>query len=84
TRDPTYTFCPAWHQKPLLHLFTKHFCQHPVFPQRDGTTQLAEVIQWQAVHDMYSFCFQRGLREVWAYMWNSWYCPTMWKLWVRS
>jgi len=31
--DPAYVFCPAPHCKPLLHLFMKHFCQHPVFPK---------------------------------------------------
>ncbi|KAJ7212431.1 hypothetical protein C8J57DRAFT_1539110 [Mycena rebaudengoi] len=25
--DPEYVFCPAPHRKPLLRLFTKHFCQ---------------------------------------------------------
>ncbi|KAK6992406.1 hypothetical protein R3P38DRAFT_3331190 [Favolaschia claudopus] len=33
---------------------------------------------------MYLFCFQRGLREVWGYMWSAWYCPAKWKLWARS
>ncbi|KAJ6589540.1 hypothetical protein B0H19DRAFT_921865 [Mycena capillaripes] len=33
---------------------------------------------------MYQFCLQRGLREVWAYMWTAWYCPTKFRLWMRS
>ena len=33
---------------------------------------------------MYSFCKVRGLREVWGYMWSSWYSPKMWCLWARS
>ncbi|KAK7013399.1 hypothetical protein R3P38DRAFT_3322497 [Favolaschia claudopus] len=33
---------------------------------------------------MYLFCFQRGLREVWGYLWSAWYCPPKWKLWARS
>ncbi|KAF8171142.1 hypothetical protein BJ912DRAFT_1025204 [Pholiota molesta] len=33
---------------------------------------------------MYSFCRGRGLREVWGYMWSSWYSPKMWALWARS
>ncbi|KAJ7595598.1 hypothetical protein C8J56DRAFT_1001696 [Mycena floridula] len=33
---------------------------------------------------MYNFCHQRGLREVWAYFWTSWYSPKVWKLWARS
>ncbi|KAJ7804221.1 hypothetical protein B0H14DRAFT_3775469 [Mycena olivaceomarginata] len=33
---------------------------------------------------MYTFCHIRGLREVWGYLWTSWYTPNMWKLWARS
>ncbi|KAJ7193585.1 hypothetical protein GGX14DRAFT_337576, partial [Mycena pura] len=33
---------------------------------------------------MYMFCYQRGLREVWGYMWTAWYCPEKYKLWARS
>ncbi|KII86095.1 hypothetical protein PLICRDRAFT_115218, partial [Plicaturopsis crispa FD-325 SS-3] len=33
--DPEYVFCPAPHRKHLLHIFTKHFCQHPLFPEQD-------------------------------------------------
>ncbi|KAJ7646419.1 hypothetical protein DFH06DRAFT_997660 [Mycena polygramma] len=33
---------------------------------------------------MYMFCWQRGLREVWGYLWTSWYSPKRWALWARS
>ena len=33
---------------------------------------------------MYTFCKQRGLSNVWGYMWMSWYSPHMWQLWARS
>ncbi|KAJ7204152.1 hypothetical protein GGX14DRAFT_300661, partial [Mycena pura] len=33
---------------------------------------------------MYQFCNARDLREVWGYMWTSWYRPKMWPLWARS
>jgi hypothetical protein len=36
SKDPSYVFCPAAHQQQLLHLFTKHYCQHPLFAERDG------------------------------------------------
>jgi hypothetical protein len=32
SRDPTYTFCPAQHRAAVLHIFTKHFVCHPIFP----------------------------------------------------
>ncbi|KAF9230573.1 hypothetical protein BU15DRAFT_30989, partial [Melanogaster broomeanus] len=77
-------FCPACHRKQLLHLFTKHFCQHPSFPDRDGIKRSPQEIRHNAVYEMYMFCYQRGLREVWAYMWSSWYSPSRWPLWARS
>ena len=36
SKDPSYVFCPAPHRKQLLHLFTKHYCQHPLFAEQDG------------------------------------------------
>ncbi|KAG6848130.1 hypothetical protein H0H93_003112 [Arthromyces matolae] len=85
SKDPNYVFCPAPHRKKLLHIFTQHFCQHPLFPERlnDGEWT-AEQIRRNAVYRMYTFCYERGLCEVWAYMWESWYSPKMWKLWARS
>ncbi|KAG6825491.1 hypothetical protein H0H92_003572 [Tricholoma furcatifolium] len=84
-KDPSYVFCPAPHRKQLLRLFTKHFCQHPLFPERanDGYWTAKE-IQHNATYEMYKFCYNRGLREVWGYMWESWYSPKMWPLWAQS
>ena len=84
--DPDYTFCPAAHRKGILHLFTKHFCQHLIFPERhsQGIMQTSQEIRENTVYEMYHFCHARGLREVWGYMWENWYCPKMWKLWARS
>lgn len=82
--DPDYVFCPAPHRKALLHLFTKHFCQHPLFPERDGKTYSAAQIRRNAVYEMYQFCYVRRLSEVWAYMWTSWYSQNRWNLWARS
>ncbi|THU89117.1 hypothetical protein K435DRAFT_678582, partial [Dendrothele bispora CBS 962.96] len=84
TKDPNYVFCPAPHRKQLLHLFTRHFCQHPAFPERLEGNWTLDQIRRNAVMEMYTFCLQRGLREVWGYMWTSWYSPKMWKLWARS
>lgn len=84
-KDPNYIFCPAAHRKQLLHLFSRHFCQHPLLPERlEDSGWSKEKIRRTAVMEMYEFCFTRGLREVWGYMWTSWYCPKMWKLWARS
>jgi hypothetical protein len=80
----TYVFCPAPHRKQLLRIFVRHFCEHPLLPDRAGSTRSSEKLRYDAVWEMYQFCFQRGLREVWGYMWTAWYCPTKFRLWVRS
>jgi hypothetical protein len=74
-RARDYVFCPAPPSDPsrngrkqILHLFTKHFCRHPIFPERNGTHQTAEEIRINAVKKMYLFCWQRGLRETWGYL----------------
>lgn len=82
--DPNYVFCPATHHKQILHLFTKHFCQHPIFPERHEKSLDAKQIRWESVFEMYEFCKKCGLREVWGYMWACWYSPKMWKIWARS
>ena len=83
SRDPDYIFCPAPHRKGILRLFTRHFCQYPLLLECDGKLSATE-IRSQAVYNMYNFCKVRGLREVWGYMWTSWYSPKMWRLWARS
>lgn len=83
SKDPNYVFCPACHRKELLRLLTKHFCQHPLLPEPDGI-RTSEEIRTAAVREMYLFCHQRGLAEVWAYMWTQWYAPARWVLWARS
>ena len=82
--DPLYEFCPAPHRKQLLSIITRHFCRHHFFPTRSGVHQSPADICNQCVCEMYMFCKRRGLTEVWAYMWNSWYSLSMWNLWARS
>ena len=81
---PEYVFCPAPHRKQILHLFTKHFCQHLIFPERHEKGLSATEIRRALVFEMYEFCEKRGLREVWGYMWACWHSPKMWNLWERS
>ena len=84
SKDETYLFCLLPHCQQLLCLFTCHFCCHPFFPTCSGIHQTSSEVQNQSVAEMYYFCKQRGLSEVWPYMWSSWYSPPMWKLWARS
>ncbi|KAG6806274.1 hypothetical protein H0H92_011959, partial [Tricholoma furcatifolium] len=56
---------------------------HPLLAERDGKWN-SDRIRREAVYEMYNFCYIRGLREVWGYMWASWYSPKMWAIWARS
>jgi len=60
SKDPEYVFCPAPHRKQILHLFTKHFCQHPLFAEKDGKWTKEQICN-NAVYEMYSFCCNCGL-----------------------
>lgn len=87
SRRQDYVFCPAVHRRQLLLIFTDHYCRHPLFPEPErvsGAAPSALEVRHRCVHEMYTFCKERGLREVWAYMWTSWYSSKMWPLWARS
>ncbi|KAG9045114.1 hypothetical protein FS837_007016 [Tulasnella sp. UAMH 9824] len=84
SKDPTYIFCPAPHRSALLHLYTRHFTRHPIFPARLGDTETAKQIRANAVKEMYFHCKRNSLAEVWAYMWTQWYSPKRWSLWACS
>ncbi|KAJ6525952.1 hypothetical protein B0H19DRAFT_1275831 [Mycena capillaripes] len=56
----TYVFCPAPHRKQLLCIVVCHFCEHPLFPDRTGSTRSSEKIRYDAVWETYQFCFQRS------------------------
>ncbi|KAJ7789988.1 hypothetical protein B0H14DRAFT_2941837 [Mycena olivaceomarginata] len=58
----TYAFCPAPHRKQLLRIFIRHFCEHPLLPDRAGNTRTSDKISDTTL-----------LHEVWAYMWTAWY-----------
>ena len=83
-RNLAYEFCPLPHRPSILHLLMKHFCQHPLLPERHGQHRTAELIHSDSVHEAYLYCKNNQLREVWAYLWTSWYTPGKWKLWARS
>ncbi|KAJ7247186.1 hypothetical protein B0H12DRAFT_986192, partial [Mycena haematopus] len=66
--------------------FRTHLHQHPTFPQNNPEERYisAEEIYRRAVQELYQYCFQNDLSQVWAYMWNRWYCPKQWPLWARA
>ncbi|KAI0671341.1 hypothetical protein C8Q78DRAFT_991023 [Trametes maxima] len=80
----SYQFCPPPHRLPILRLFAKHASQHPLLPERHGEARTAEQIYRDVVNEMYTHCSRNNLSEVWAYLWNNWYCPNRWPLWARA
>jgi hypothetical protein len=79
-----YQFCPPSHRLAILRLFSRHFNQHPLLPERHGQTRTSKEIYHDAVKEMYLHCTRNHLCDVWAYMWVNWYRPKMWHLWARS
>lgn len=84
SKNNTYLFCPLAHRLPIMRLFAKHASQHSLLPERHGQARSAADIRRDAVHEMYQHCVANNLREVWAYLWNSWYARSRWPLWARS
>ncbi len=83
-KNLVYEFCPLPHRLPILRLLAKHFCLHPLLPERHGQTRSPEQIYRDSVYETYLHCKNNHLREVWAYLWTSWYSPDKWRLWARS
>ena len=83
-KNLTYKFCPLPHRPSILHLLTKHFCQHPLLPEWHGQHQTAEYLHCNSVYEMYLYCKNNHLWEVWGYLWMNWYTPDKWKLWAQS
>ncbi|KAL0056633.1 hypothetical protein AAF712_016760, partial [Marasmius tenuissimus] len=67
-------------------MFRIHLHQHPEIPfdDEEKPRRTAEQIYQGAVEEMYQFCFEHDLSQVWAYLWNRWYSPKQWVLWARS
>ncbi|KAJ7314256.1 hypothetical protein DFH08DRAFT_972997 [Mycena albidolilacea] len=64
-----HTFCPSIYREPILTMMEKHYCAHPLLPGYAHPS--AEGIKHWAVSQMYKFCVEHGLREVWAYLWEN-------------
>ena len=83
-RPLSYEFCPLAHRLSILRLLSKHFCLHPLLPERHGKARDSEQIHYDSVYEMYLHCKRNHLREVWAYLWTNWYTADKWRLWARS
>ncbi|CAK5283818.1 unnamed protein product [Mycena citricolor] len=82
-------FCPKEFRESTLELFKMHGRLHPHIPINEPDdpehpyVSAEEIYKW-VVFDMYCHCWDNDLPQVWAYMWNRWYCPAQWKLWARA
>ncbi|KAF5324215.1 hypothetical protein D9619_011369 [Psilocybe cf. subviscida] len=76
------TFCPVDFQKTIIDMMERHYCAHPDIPGYVAP-EAAAIKRW-AVQQMYTFCHNNGLPELWAYLWENWYRSGRWELWARS
>ncbi|OBZ78537.1 hypothetical protein A0H81_00404 [Grifola frondosa] len=76
------TFCPEEFREPLINMMERHFCAHPLIPGYSHPSP--EGIREWAVKEVYAYCVQQDLREVWAYLWENWYRRGRWELWARA
>lgn len=79
---PQHTFCPAENRDNVVDLMERHLCAHPFIPGYSAPTP--EGIKFWAVKEMYEFCVEHDLRNLWAYLWENWYRQGRWELWARS
>ena len=86
TKADLLIFCPMDHHMTIVEKFHIHLHQHPQIPLNDKqfTCLMSQEIYHSAVKDIYDFCYQNDLVQVWAYLWNRWYTPNQWKLWAQS
>ena len=77
-----HTFCPVLYQETVLNMMERHYCAHPIIPGYAAPDAIA-IKRW-AVKQMYQFCVQYELPELWAYLWENWYQKGWWELWARS
>ena len=78
----TRQFCPERYRDMILKLIKKHLCTHPLIPGYCPPNP-TDIRRW-AVRQMYHYCQDNDLREVWAYLWENWYRGDRWPLWAQS
>jgi hypothetical protein len=71
TTPERHTFCPIEHCTTVVEIMEHHFCAHPLIPGYSAPTP--EGIKAWAVKQMYEFCAQLELPNLWAYLWENWY-----------
>jgi hypothetical protein len=70
TNNIQHTFCPLEHRSNIVEMMEWNLCAHPLIPGYSAPTGIKA---W-AVKQMYKFCFKHDLPNLWAYLWENWYC----------
>lgn len=79
-------FCPLEHRGTIKEMHRCIMCLHPMIPSPlhgNRYVDTEDIHRW-ATQEMYEYCKDNDLVLVWAYLWNQWYQPAHWKLWVRA
>ena len=71
TTPEGHTFCPIEHCTTVVEIMERHLCAHPLILGYSVPTP--EGIKTWAVKQMYEFCVQHKLPNLWAYLWENWY-----------
>jgi len=77
-------FCPKELRETIVEKMAYHFHLHPLIPNDANQYLMDNEIWLLSVHEMYEFCVQHDLKNVWAYLWMNWYQKTHWILWARA
>ena len=77
-------FCPKEFRPLVWELMKKHLHQHSLIPTTEGQFLSSTLIWTIAVQEIYNFCQQHSLSLLWVYLWNEWYSPERWILWLRA
>ncbi|KIK15341.1 hypothetical protein PISMIDRAFT_115339, partial [Pisolithus microcarpus 441] len=76
------SFCPTHLHDTVVQMVEQHLCAHPLIPGYCYPSP-AGIRQW-AVKQMYMFCEENDLPELWAYLWENWYRRGRWELWAHT
>ncbi|KAL2620191.1 hypothetical protein R1flu_000396 [Riccia fluitans] len=76
--------CPSRLKKPIIRFFSKHYDLNPLVPTHEGVYLSMEQVHSVATNEAYSWCKERNLSHLWAYLWNEWYRLDRWALFSRA
>ncbi|KAL3688896.1 hypothetical protein R1sor_015205 [Riccia sorocarpa] len=76
--------CPEHFRREVSIIFKQHCNLHPLIPDVSGNFLSSDALHEVAVLEMYSYCRDRDLVILWAYMWNEWYRDSNWALFSRA